>query len=152
MTNVTALKTKGSDADDINRIIQAWTKAVYARDADAAVADYADDVLNFDLAPPLQHGGRKTIRDNLKGWFATFTGPVGSELRDLTVEIGGDVAFAHGFNRIHGPRTDGSNTSVWIRLTLCFRTIGGAWKVTHEHTSVPFTMDGSFKAAVDLEP
>ena len=27
-------------------------------DADAAVADYADDVRNFDLAPPLQHGLR----------------------------------------------------------------------------------------------
>jgi PhnB protein len=41
---------------------------------------------------------------------------------------------------------------VWIRLTLGFRKIGGAWKVTHEHTSVPFYMDGSFKAAVDLTP
>jgi len=109
-------------------------------------------VRNFDLAPPLQHGGRRTIRDNLKGWFATFSGPVGSELRDLKIETGGDVAFAHGFNRIHGKRTDGSETSVWIRLTLGFRKIGGAWKVTHEHTSVPFYMDGSFKAAVDLTP
>src|SRR6478672_11031635 len=86
------------------------------------------------------------------GPFATFSGPVGSELRDLTIETGGDVAFAHGFNRIHGRRTDGSETNVWIRLTLCFRKIGGAWKVTHEHTSVPFYMDGSFKAAVDLAP
>jgi len=152
MTNATARKSKGGDADELERMIHAWTKAVHARDADAAVADYADDVRNFDLAPPLQHGGRKTIRDNLKGWFATFSGPVGSELRDLKIETGGDVAFAHGFNRIHGKRTDGSETNVWIRLTLCFRKIGGAWKVTHEHTSVPFTMDGSFKAAVDLTP
>jgi PhnB protein len=116
------------------------------------VTGYADDVRNFDLAPPLQHGGRKTIRDNLQGWFATFSGPVGSELRDLKIETGGDLAFAHGFNRIHGKRTDGSETSVWIRLTLCFRKIGGAWKVTHEHTSVPFYMDGSLQAAVDLTP
>jgi ketosteroid isomerase-like protein len=114
MTNVTALKSKGGDADELKRMIRAWTQAVHARDADAAVADYADDVRNFDLAPPLQHGGRKTIRDNLQGWFATFSGPVGSELRDLKIETGGDVAFAHGFNRIHGKRTDGSETSVWI--------------------------------------
>ena len=152
MTNVTSLKSKGGDADELERMIHAWTQAVQVRDADAAVADYADDVRNFDLAPPLQHGGRKTIRDNLQGWFATFSGPVGSELRDLTIETGGDVAFAHGFNRIHGKRTDGSETSVWIRLTLCFRKIGGASKVTHEHTSVPLYMDGSFKAAVDLTP
>ena len=118
MTSATALKSKGGDADELERMIHAWTQAVHARDADAAVADYADDVRNFDLAPPLQHRGRKTIRDNLQGWFATFSGPVGSELRDLKIETGGDVAFAHGFNRIHGKRTDGSETSVWIRLTL----------------------------------
>jgi ketosteroid isomerase-like protein len=152
MTNAAARKSKGSDADELERMIHAWTKAVQARDADAAVAGYADDVRNFDLAPPLQHGGRRTIRDNLQGWFATFEGPVGSELRDLKIETGGDIAFAHGFNRIHGKRTDGSETSVWIRLTLCFRKIGGAWKVAHEHTSVPFYMDGSLKAAVDLTP
>ena len=116
MTNATArkspasLKSKGGDTDELERMIHAWTKAVHARDADAAVADYADDVRNFDLAPPLQHGGRKTIRDNLQGLFATFSGPVGSELRDLKIETGGDIAFAHGFNRIHGKRTDGSET------------------------------------------
>ena len=26
------------------------------------------------------------------------------------------------------------------------------WKIMHEHSSVPFYMDGSFKAAVDLKP
>jgi ketosteroid isomerase-like protein len=133
MTSATALKSKAGDADELERMIHAWTQAVHARDADAAVAGYADDVRNFDLAPPLQHGGRKTIRDNLQGWFATFSGPVGSELRDLKIETGGDI-------------------NVWIRLTLGFRKIGGAWKVTHEHTSVPFYMDGSLKAAVDLTP
>jgi PhnB protein len=152
MTSATARKSNTGDTAELERMIHAWTRAVHARDADAAVADYADDVRNFDLAPPLQHGGRKTIRDNLQGWFATFSGPVGSELRDLKIETGGDVAFAHGFNRIHGKRTDGSETSVWIRLTLCFRKTGGAWTVAHEHTSVPFYMDGSLKAAVDLAP
>jgi ketosteroid isomerase-like protein len=65
MTNVTSLKSKGGDAAELERMIHAWTQAVQVRDADAAVADYADDVRNFDLAPPLQHAGRKTIRDNL---------------------------------------------------------------------------------------
>ena len=57
-------------------------------------------------------------------------------------------ASAEQFN--NGEREIGEAS--WIRLTLCFRKIGGVWKVTHEHTSVPFTMDGSLKAAVDLTP
>jgi PhnB protein len=28
----------------------------------------------------------------------------------------------------------------------------GGWKAMHEHLSVPFYMDGSKKAAVDLKP
>ncbi len=47
---------------------------------------------------------------------------------------------------------DGEKVDMWLRETLCFRKIDGKWKITHEHESVPFCMDGSFKAAVDLKP
>jgi ketosteroid isomerase-like protein len=39
-----------------------------------------------------------------------------------------------------------------VRATVCYRRIDGKWMVTHEHLSVPFYMDGSFRAAVDLKP
>jgi ketosteroid isomerase-like protein len=42
--------------------------------------------------------------------------------------------------------------AIWFRHTLGFRKIRGKWKIPHEHESVPFYMDGSFKAAVDLKP
>jgi len=51
-----------------------------------------------------------------------------------------------------GTRTNGEETDVWVRQTLCLRRLEGAWKITHEHTSVPFYMDGSDKAALDLKP
>jgi ketosteroid isomerase-like protein len=38
------------------------------------------------------------------------------------------------------------------RSTVCFRKIAGEWMVVHEHSSVPFYMDGSYRAAVDLQP
>jgi ketosteroid isomerase-like protein len=76
----------------------------------------------------------------------------GYEVRDFSVTTGDDIAFCHGFVRISGTKTDGGENSVWARQTLCLRKIDGAWKITHEHTSVPFYMDGSFKAAVDLAP
>jgi ketosteroid isomerase-like protein len=42
--------------------------------------------------------------------------------------------------------------SLWYRVTLGLRKIDGRWLVTHEHESVPFEMDGSFRASVDLLP
>ena len=41
---------------------------------------------------------------------------------------------------------------MWFRNTLCLRKAGDAWKIAHGHESVPMYMDGSFKAAIDLEP
>jgi ketosteroid isomerase-like protein len=66
--------------------------------------------------------------------------------------VGGDLGFGHGFVRISGTKTGGERVAVWARSTVCLRRIGGAWRIVHEHTSVPFYMDGSLKAAVDLHP
>lgn len=41
---------------------------------------------------------------------------------------------------------------MWVRATTCWRKVDGRWRVVHEHVSVPFYMDGSEKAAVDLKP
>ena len=48
--------------------------------------------------------------------------------------------------------TEGMKVDLWFRETLGFRKIDGKWTITHEHSSVPFYMDGSFKAAIDLKP
>jgi ketosteroid isomerase-like protein len=45
-----------------------------------------------------------------------------------------------------------AKVDLWFRQTLGLLKIDGAWKIAHEHSSVPFYMDGSFKAAVDLKP
>ena len=55
-------------------------------------------------------------------------------------------------SHLTGARTDGTQTDVWTRLTRCLRQIDGRWKITHSHESVPFYMDGSNKAALDLKP
>src|SRR5262245_14544851 len=115
-------------------------------------ASYASDALSFDLAPPLQFAGADVLRKNFEQWFATFRGPIGSEIRDLKITAGADVAFCHCFNRISGTRTSGEETGVWVRVTVCFRRSGDTWRVVHEHVSVPFYMDGSYRAAVDLKP
>jgi ketosteroid isomerase-like protein len=55
-------------------------------------------------------------------------------------------------NRISGTRTSGEETDVWVRMTLGCKKINGTWKIAHEHASVPFHMDGSYKAVVELKP
>ena len=63
-----------------------------------------------------------------------------------------EVAFATSLVRMGGEKTNGAKALLWQRVTTGFRKISGVWWIVHEHASVPFYMDGSLKAAVDLEP
>jgi PhnB protein len=41
---------------------------------------------------------------------------------------------------------------MWFRQTMGLGLTGGGWKILHEHESVPFHMDGSARAAIELTP
>jgi ketosteroid isomerase-like protein len=147
---MTAQPRKATEEEQIRRVLDDWTGAFRAKDIERLWLHYAPDVPVFNLAPPLQHGAE--LRQELASWFETWRGPIRYEARDLAVSVGGDVAFSHSLNRMQGTRTDGARTELWMRATMCFRKIDGRWKIAHEHTSVPFYMDGSYRAAVDLVP
>ncbi len=134
----------------IRDVIGRRNAALRAKNAAAVTACGTPDFVNYSLAPPLKATGGET---GLAAWFATWEGPLGYEHRDLEIIAGDGVAFAHGLAHMSGRKTDGVVVDLWFRQTLGLRRQpDGAWKITHEHDSVPFYMDGSVRAAVDLEP
>jgi PhnB protein len=141
---------KALDETGIRALIDDWAKAMRAKDVDGVIAHYAPDSVTFDLAPPLISTAANA--KGLEAWFATWRGPLGYEIRDLNITAGADTAFCHSLIRLSGTTSDGEKADVWFRLTLCFRQIAGEWRIAHQHESVPFYMDGSYRAAVDLEP
>jgi predicted dithiol-disulfide oxidoreductase (DUF899 family)/ketosteroid isomerase-like protein len=141
-----------NDEAGVREVIADWASAVRAKDLDRAIIHYAADVVSFDLAPPLRYVGREVVRKSLAGWFPTFQGLIGFDVHDLAITAGRGVAFCRSLNRITGMRTNGEETDVWVRATMGFRKVEGRWLIAHEHASVPFHMDGSYRAAVDLTP
>jgi uncharacterized protein YndB with AHSA1/START domain/ketosteroid isomerase-like protein len=148
-----AHETNASDAGDqtaIRSIFGDRTNALFGKAIDLAVKHLADDLVSYDLDPPLRHLGPG--RKETQAWFDTWDGPIAFAMADLTVETGGDMAFAYGLAHMAGTKTDGAKVDIWLRCTAGLKRTGGTWKITHQHASVPFYMDGSFKAAVDLKP
>ena len=145
-------KEKTTDEAQVRAIIEDYAEGLRKKDADRCVAHYADDVLQFDLAPPLENHGKETARKNLAEWFKTFDGPIGVEISELKITEAADAAFASCLNHISGKSIHGEKNDHWVRVTIGFQKTDGKWLVTHEHVSVPFYMDGSFKAALDLKP
>ena len=150
---MTATITQSPDEARVRSLIDEHARAIRSKDSVAALAAYAADTVNFDLPPPLRFVGAQALDPKgLDGWFETWDGPIGIEYRDLAVEIGDGLAFAHGLLHLTGLRTDGEQTDVWVRQTFGLRRARDGWRIAHEHTSAPFYMDGSYRAAVDLTP
>jgi uncharacterized protein (TIGR02246 family) len=144
--------TSTTDEAQVRAIIEDYGEGLRNKDADRCVAHYAADVVQFDLAPPLENRGRENARKNLTEWFKTFSGPIAVEIKDLRISAGTDTALAYCLNHISGTTTDGQKNDHWVRVTIGFQKTDGKWLVNHEHVSVPFYMDGSFRAALDLKP
>jgi ketosteroid isomerase-like protein len=142
--------SRAADEAAIRGIIGAWSRALQAKDAGALTAHYAPDLLSFDLAPPLATRGPDI--PGLEAWLAGWEGPIDHEIRDLSIEVGEDVAYSTSLNRMRATSTGGEQVDLWTRATIGFRKIDGRWRVVHEHVSVPFYMDGSERAALDLKP
>ncbi len=138
-----------ADRAEIDALFRQLAKAHTDRDADAVVEAYAPDAVIYDLAPPL--GRRGMNRDSVAAWFAGWDGPIRIDAHDVDLTLDGDVAFSSALNRMRG-RQGGEARDLWYRTTMCLRKTDGRWRVVHDHSSVPFYMDGSFRAAIDLKP
>ena len=137
---------------DIRAVIEERIAALRGKDAAAAVRCLAEDVVAFELAPPLvAPPGAARDAGGLAAWRDGFE-EFDIEVRDMRIEADGDIGFAHALHHLTGTRPGGRPVSLWMRSTLCFRREEGEWSIAHAHTSVPFHMDGSFRAAVDLQP
>jgi ketosteroid isomerase-like protein len=139
------------DEAAILAIIESLHKANHDHDAALFAAPFAPDAAIFNLAPPLVHHG-VDIKEK-QAWLDSWGTPVDLESRDFKVTVSGDLAFCHGFLHMSGTKKGAEGkVSFWMRETLCLHRHGRVWRIVHEHTSVPFYMDGSLRPAFDLKP
>jgi ketosteroid isomerase-like protein len=150
MASATLNARPSTDEATILALIEDRHKAHHNKDAAAITAPYASDVISYTLAPPLAHHGINL--KEIQAWLDTWDGPINLESRDLNVTISGDCAFCHGYIQMTGTKVAGNHVSFWMRSTLCLHREGDSWKISHEHASVPFYMDGSLRPAFDLNP
>lgn len=141
-----------SSTDDevkIMALLQKVSEAHAGHDAAAIVGAYAPNAVIFDLAPPL---GRRGVRHNdLVEWLGSWEGPIHITMRNVEITARKGLAFVSAFCRMRG-RQAGEDQDLWYRSVLCLEENNDEWRIVCDHSSVPFYMDGSYRAAVDLEP
>src|SRR5215207_4420628 len=148
---MTTENSRAADEAHIRGLIEERVRAVRAQDVDALMSTHAPDVVMFDALDPLRYAGSGAVGERAGQWLSWYQGPVGYEVRDLSVTAGDGAAFCHYLYRVSGTMTNGREVDMWVRSTVCFRKVDGRWLVAHEHTSVPFDAE-SGKASVNLKP
>lgn len=137
---------------EILKLVEGRIAAIREKDANTAMDCLADDVVAFEMVPPLAlPPGAARDAGAFTAWLSTFE-ELNVEVRDLRIEADDCVGFAHALHQLIGTRVGGHKVSIWMRSTLCFRRDGDGWKIAHAHTSVPFHPGPDLKAAVDLAP
>ncbi|MEZ6047922.1 MAG: nuclear transport factor 2 family protein [Planctomycetaceae bacterium] len=101
-------------------------------------ADYVDDAVLYDAIPPYKTVGAENIRKIWESCLPHFPESFRSEHRDLEVHVDGNVAMVHGLHRFIPDDPEHPCGNTWMRITVGYRKIDGAWKVVHEHVSIPF--------------
>lgn len=123
----------------IRALIEAWADAVRRHDLPAILAHHEQDIIMFDVPPPLQSRGMEEYTKTWDLFFRYHTPPQAFDIEELAITAGGDVAFAVAIMRCgsappSGPPVPGGFP---FRLTIGLKKIGGEWRITHEHHSVP---------------
>lgn len=146
---MTLQSNQARDRAEIEGLFARLVAAHAAKDAGAIAEAYQPDAVIYDLAPPLGRRGLKP--DEIAAWLATWEGPIEIEMADAALTVAGDLAVSTAFTRMRG-RQGGAAQDIWFRMTMCLTRRQGGWRILHEHSSVPFYMDGSDRAALDLAP
>lgn len=130
----------------MEEMLAAYAAAVRAKDVDAFVGLYADDVRTFDLWSEWSYDGKEALRAMVSQWFGSLDDDevVAVAFDDVRTQAGSDVAAVNAFTTYAALSSDGTELrSMNNRLTWVLRRNGdGSWRIAHEHTSAPAGDEG----------
>ncbi|MFF5174740.1 YybH family protein [Micromonospora sp. NPDC000089] len=139
-----------SAKQELRELIEERVAAVARRDAAALAARQADDVLAFNVLPPLQLRGADQVAPQTEAWFDSYASGPGYEIRDLHVDADGDLGYCAFLYHVTGRLRSGDEVSMWVRATLVCRKRDGRWLIVHDHESIPWDpQTGQGLAALD---
>jgi uncharacterized protein (TIGR02246 family) len=123
----------------ILQVLNDYKAAVFAKDVDAFVALYDENVSVFDMWVVWSYNGVASWRNMTEGWF----GSLGSDrvvvnFTDSQAIVADDLAVIHTYVSYKAIDGEGAELrSMDNRLTVTLKRNGDAWRIIHQHSSSP---------------
>ena len=119
-------------------MIDERVSAVRSKPPAPLVDRQADDIVIFDVLPPLVSRGTDAVARKTQAWFDAYASDIAYDVEEVEIHAGDDVAFCSFAYHVGGTLTSGDVVDMWVRATLGLRRTGGAWRIVHDHESVPW--------------
>ena len=105
-------ENKKNDEAAIQGLLDDCIKSLHDKNIEGVMSIYAQEVVSFDIVPPLRYIGAEAFRKVWEEIFLVYQGPIVYEIHDLSITVGNDVAFTHSINRISGTMNNGRKTDL----------------------------------------
>src|ERR1043165_1934876 len=114
------MRTIRREEPEVEQMLVAYAAAVRAKDVDAFVGLYADDVRTFDLWSEWSYDGKEALRAMVSEWFGSLEDDeiVSAAFDDVRTQDGADVGAVSAFTTFAAFSPDGTELrSMNNRLT-----------------------------------
>src|SRR5437667_10872277 len=109
-------ENKKNDEAEIKRVIEGGVEAIRDKNIEGVMSLYAQEVVSFDIVPPLQYVGADAFRKPWEEVFSSFQGPIGYEIHDLNITVADDVDLNQSLKWLYRYMNTGQKTDNWMRL------------------------------------
>lgn len=129
----------------IDRVLEGYKSAVYAKDAAAFMRLYDPKVRVFDTWGVWSYEGSAAWQMAVEAWLTSLgTERVKVSFDDVQISGSADLALVSAIVTYAGVGADGQPLrSMQNRLSWVLRTSGHVLRIVHEHTSAPVGFDDS---------
>jgi len=121
----------------IRKLVEDWAGAVRRKDIDGILAWHHQNIVMYDVPPPLQSVGIAAYKKTWDLFYSYQQEENSFQVADLKITAGEDVAFGYALMKCVYFDHDKQRIALDFRLTIGFRKINGQWWFMHEHHSVP---------------
>ncbi len=152
ITNRTQFSGQAGEEAEVYAVIEGINDAFRAKDLEKIMSFYAEDMVAFDIMPPLEFNGKQAYREAWKMGLDGMREIGPFEDTHRRVFVSGDLAVLHCLCHMTGTlKKDEKKIDMWSRYTGVMRRIEGKWLISHEQISVPIEME-SEKPLWNLKP
>jgi ketosteroid isomerase-like protein len=129
--------------DEILEYLERYRKSVWEKNLDAFLEIYDKEVCVYDLWNVWSYDGIDAWKEMANGWFSWLKEDRDDvSFHDTVVNTSGELASLHTMVTYKGMSAEGLELrQIQNRMTWILQKKNGLWKIIHEHTSGPVSMD-----------